>query len=273
MFLASSHFFSCRSLSTTVRNCSLLHELWVKWRRGKVKMRNMQKKRQKLRFEQFGFATDCPAVCSRPVTKCVGCISVCGAATVLSLPSSHVSPWWVWLSAVAFMFLMCVCVCRQSVCSFSEVVPEQRGTKVVMGTPLTLKNPALLPPWLGSSRALVNALYLQCVLTPLLCRKALACSPGAVLAGTAGAQEGGRKGSTSCWEERGNTYSEVVSRWLYTPWRSGRKKVQKLVMGKGTCMHMFGKAQGMSSAEIATLSEYNHINILCPRSSWAITYH
>lgn len=46
-----------------------------------------------------------------------------------------------------------------------------------------------------------------------------------------------------------------------------KKKVEKLVMGKGACMHMFGKAQGMSGAEIATLSEYNHINILCPKTT------
>lgn len=54
---------------------------------------------------------------------------------------------------------------------------------------------------------------------------------------------------------------------VYTLEKWKKKKVEKLVMGKGACMHMFGKAQGMSGAEIATLSEYNHINLLCPKTT------
>lgn len=54
---------------------------------------------------------------------------------------------------------------------------------------------------------------------------------------------------------------------VYTLEKWKKKKVEKLVMGKGACMHMFGKAQGMSGAEIATLSEYNHINILWPKTT------
>lgn len=40
------------------------------------------------------------------------------------------------------------------------------------------------------------------------------------------------------------------------------------------CKHMFGKAQVMSSPEIATLSEYSHMHIaVCPKTTREMTYH
>lgn len=162
-------FFSCKSLSTAVRNCSLLNELRVKWRRGKVKMRNVLKKRHKLCFGQFGLALIILLFAAGLVTKCVGCISVCGRGAVLSLPSSHVSPWCsvtVWLSMLA-LCSQCVCVCVGAVCV--HVVRwclQMSGGKMDESYYGHSSDPpesccaAALPPWLGSCRAVLIALCL-----------------------------------------------------------------------------------------------------------------
>lgn len=162
-------FFSCKSLSTAVRNCSLLNELRVKWRRGKVKMRNVLKKRHKLCFGQFGLALIILLFAAGLVTKCVGCISVCGRGAVLSLPSSHVSPWCsvtVWLSMLA-LCSQCVRACVGAVCV--HVVRwclQMSGGKMDESYYGHSSDPpesccaAALPPWLGSSRAVLIALCL-----------------------------------------------------------------------------------------------------------------
>lgn len=256
-------------------NCGL------KWRRGKVKMRIMQRKRHKLWPGQFGFATGLPAVCSRPQWQvCWLHFTVCGPATVLSLPSSHVLPWCsVTMNASFCVPNVCVCVCRQSVSAFSEVVPatEQRkdGWKwlwaLLWHSRILLCSAAALPPWLRSSRALVNVLCPQCVVayTPAL-QECFSLQPWGC-AGSRSCSMGERRGAPAVMRRGGTHTLRCCHDGCIHPGEV--EEVEKLVMRKGACMHMFGKAQGMSSTEIATLSEYNHINTLCPKTTWAMTYH
>lgn len=159
-FLLLLIFFPCRSLSSTVRNCSLLHELWVKWRREKVKMRNVQKKRHKLWLGQFGCATDRPAVCSRPGDQVCWLHFSLWASKFCSSLLLMCHPGAVWLSMLAFVFLMCVCACAGRVCvHLVRWCLQQVRRKMKESGYGHSPDPqgsccaAALPPWLPPSRA------------------------------------------------------------------------------------------------------------------------
>lgn len=102
-FFFLSFFLPCRSLSTTGRNCALLHELRGKWTRWKGKMGKVQKKRHKVWPGQLCMPLVIPSFAVAPSDQARWLhFTFYRLATVLSLPYWRMSPWCSWTLNASF---------------------------------------------------------------------------------------------------------------------------------------------------------------------------